>query len=142
MTKSMKNVSENPDESTQLWPWMEAYSRWAYEKPWWPILITVGICLALYSWLFASYGIRAYANTNYYRWAGDDISDRWDSYVGAADVTYTSLYDMLGRSIPMFIVFPNWSKNMDQLVSVGFKKIVVPAAAGAPPRTPSATPFL
>ncbi|OHT08083.1 hypothetical protein TRFO_23527 [Tritrichomonas foetus] len=99
--KGLKIDDHKNDFEEELWGWGQRYATFVYRHPYIPIIFTIVICACLYGWLFGVYGIQVSANTNYYRWSGDEISNRWDSYNGARDTTYASLLDYIGRKITM-----------------------------------------
>lgn len=85
----------------KLWAWMRHYTSFIYKHPLVPIFTSVITTIAFFCWLFFVYGIAPGCNVNYYRWSGDDITKRWDSYVGASKTTYGSLLGMLGDTITL-----------------------------------------
>ncbi|OHS95248.1 hypothetical protein TRFO_02231 [Tritrichomonas foetus] len=89
----------------KLWRWMRVYTAYVYRRPYVPITISLLVTLGLFFWLYFAYGINPACNTNYYRWSGDEISNKWDAYVGASKNTYGSLLGMLGETITMLKQF-------------------------------------
>lgn len=89
------------DETIKLWNWSIKYSAWIGKHPYLPIILVVLVYATLYAWLFAVYGITVYADTNFYRWSGDDVIQKWDSYTYGRKSTYASLLDLLGQTIGM-----------------------------------------
>ena len=85
----------------RLWRWMLKYCSFVYKYPYVPILTTVVAVIALTLWVTLVYGIHPYVNTNYYRWNGHEITDKWDAYLGASKNTYGSLLGLFGATIPM-----------------------------------------
>ena len=85
----------------KLWNWMRHYAAFIYKRPLVPIITTLIAVVSFTLWLLLVYGVAPGCNTNYYRWSGDDITGRWDAYVGASSNTYGSILDLLGTSIPM-----------------------------------------
>lgn len=94
------NQSPNRNK-IKLWKWCENYTSFVYDKPYVPIVLVCFLTIGLFCWLFFGYGIKADANTNYYRWEGDQIANRWDSYVGASKETYPNILGLFGNTIPM-----------------------------------------
>ncbi|OHS94606.1 hypothetical protein TRFO_10975 [Tritrichomonas foetus] len=85
----------------KLWPWMRHYAAFIYKKPYVPIITSIIAAIAMLLWLLLVYGVAPGCNTNYYRWSGDEITGRWDAYVGASKSTYGSLFGMFGTTITL-----------------------------------------
>lgn len=98
---SQPRQSHNPHSDVKLWKWMKTYTSFVYRYPYVPILFTLVVTLVLSLWLFFVYGVHPAGNTNYYRWSGDEISNRWDNYVAASQNTYSSFLNYLGSLIPL-----------------------------------------
>lgn len=99
--EDLSSSHEDHGEEIQLWKWNVSYSRWIVNHPYMPIIFSVTVCIGLYAWLFTVYGIKVYADTNFYRWSGDDITTKWDAYTAGREGTYASLLDLVGQQIGM-----------------------------------------
>ncbi|OHT04395.1 hypothetical protein TRFO_06268 [Tritrichomonas foetus] len=100
-SSSQEHIRIHDPNKIKLWKWMIKYASFIYKHPYVPIITSLVTFGALLTWLLCSYGVHAYGNTNYYRWSGDDITGRWDAYVGAGKENYGSILGMLGAAIPL-----------------------------------------
>ena len=90
-------------ESTSLWmlKYCAAVLRW----PWIPILFFITLVGSMTTWVFVSFGLNPTCNVNYHRWNGNDVTDRWDAYVGAGKETYGSVFGFFGSKFGIFRQF-------------------------------------
>jgi hypothetical protein len=88
-----------------MWKWMKAYTSFIYNRPWVVISIALLATTIMTVILVLHFGLHPTANTNYYRWSGDPITDRWDAYVGAGKHTYGSLLGMFAQTMTMPVQF-------------------------------------
>ncbi|OHS93570.1 hypothetical protein TRFO_40183 [Tritrichomonas foetus] len=99
--KTRRNQQEREEEDEQpldVWKWVHSYSKFVYNHPWVIILLCVGFVIAMTLWLLLVYGFEIIANVCFYRWDGDSITGKWDSYLTASKVTYSSTLDKNGNS--------------------------------------------
>ena len=89
------------DDGVIVWSWIQEYTKFVYNYPFVLIIATLFITVFLTIILVFVFGVSPSASTNYYRWSGDDITSKWDAFVGASSATYGSILGMFGGSIPM-----------------------------------------
>ena len=110
------------DEGVKLTKAAKVYAKFIYDHPLLPIIFIILLTIMFTLILVFYYGLMPSANTNYYRWNGDDITQKWDAYVGAAEENYGSTLGMLGGSVKLpsqfqltqmgCVIFENKDGNM------------------------------
>ncbi|EAY14616.1 hypothetical protein TVAG_393440 [Trichomonas vaginalis G3] len=95
------NDEPQGDEGFKLNSYAKAYASFIYDHPFVPIICVILMTLFFTLYLTLVYGIRPQANSNYYRWNGDSITQKWDAYVGAEQDTYRSIFGMFGETIKL-----------------------------------------
>ena len=93
MIRSQSNLqSDDSSNALKTWKWLRSYSNFVYKYPWIVILISMSIVVGLSTWLLLM-GLEISANMTYYRWDGDDITEKWDSYLTATKKTYSTSFE-------------------------------------------------
>ena len=75
------------------------YSNFVLKYPIVPLVLTILITFCLIFISSFLYGWWPTCNVNYYRWSGDEISDKWDSYLASTKNTYSSLQKLMTSSV-------------------------------------------
>ena len=89
------------DEGVTLKKSAIAYANCIYNHWWFSIVAVILVTIFFTLVLVLDYGVMPYADTNYYRWNGDEITQRWDSYVGASKHNYGSLLGLVSEFLKL-----------------------------------------
>jgi hypothetical protein len=64
-------------------------------------MLTAGAVLLAFSiWLLCAFGLHPGVVQTLWRWSGDDLTNRWDAFLGASKDSYSSLISLVGETLP------------------------------------------
>ncbi|OHT10088.1 hypothetical protein TRFO_20706 [Tritrichomonas foetus] len=91
------SIKQIPKKKSSINGFTKIYATIITSHPLYLMFITFFV--SIFSFLIAVflYGLWPTCNQNYYRWSGEEISQKWDSYIQTQKVTYSSLQKLYTR---------------------------------------------